>query len=283
MKRRVRDHVERSSRAASVKIGPIRRESTTSRSSRSRTPRSTTCGGRCGRSASGSAGPSASGFGARARAASIRTAPCAGAFATGGVPFAPARRRRRRDKPKLVVALRRLGVGARRLALLARVRQRRAGAVPGHALVRLRERGRRGHRALREPADRVGARARARRRRREPGAQLELRPGARRASTRRVGRVVDRRTTVVILGDGRTNYLPAGVEVVERLRARARAVLWLTPEGPASGARATARCSARARRRPGCSSRAPRASSRSPRGRSSPSESEVDATLGSLD
>jgi hypothetical protein len=47
-------------------------------------------------------------------------------------------------------------------------------------------------------------------------------------------RAIDRRTTVVILGDGRTNYLPAGAEIVERLRERARAVLWLTPEGPAS-------------------------------------------------
>jgi uncharacterized protein with von Willebrand factor type A (vWA) domain len=44
---------------------------------------------------------------------------------------------------------------------------------------------------------------------------------------------VDRRTTVVILGDGRTNYLPDEAAAVRRLRERARALLWLCPEGPA--------------------------------------------------
>lgn len=45
-----------------------------------------------------------------------------------------------------------------------------------------------------------------------------------------VGRAIDRRTTIVILGDGRTNYQPPEVEVLTRLRGRARAVLWLCPE-----------------------------------------------------
>jgi uncharacterized protein with von Willebrand factor type A (vWA) domain len=41
---------------------------------------------------------------------------------------------------------------------------------------------------------------------------------------------LDRRTTVVILGDGRSNYLDAAPDVVARIRARSRAVLWLCPE-----------------------------------------------------
>jgi uncharacterized protein with von Willebrand factor type A (vWA) domain len=43
-------------------------------------------------------------------------------------------------------------------------------------------------------------------------------------------RSIDRRTTVVILGDGRTNYHDAAPEVLDRIRGRARALLWLCPE-----------------------------------------------------
>ncbi len=46
--------------------------------------------------------------------------------------------------------------------------------------------------------------------------------------------LVDRRTTVVILGDGRTNYLDDGLEALGRVQGRARAVLWLCPEPRAS-------------------------------------------------
>jgi len=41
---------------------------------------------------------------------------------------------------------------------------------------------------------------------------------------------IDRRTTLVILGDGRTNYHDDAADVLDRLRARARALLWLCPE-----------------------------------------------------
>jgi uncharacterized protein with von Willebrand factor type A (vWA) domain len=41
---------------------------------------------------------------------------------------------------------------------------------------------------------------------------------------------VDRRTTVVILGDGRTNYQPNGVATLARIGERAKSVLWLCPE-----------------------------------------------------
>ncbi len=45
-------------------------------------------------------------------------------------------------------------------------------------------------------------------------------------------RDTDRRTTVIILGDGRTNYHPPHADVLERLRLRSRTVLWLCPEPP---------------------------------------------------
>jgi hypothetical protein len=41
---------------------------------------------------------------------------------------------------------------------------------------------------------------------------------------------VTRRTTVVVIGDGRTNYHPPNAWVVRELRRRARRVLWICPE-----------------------------------------------------
>jgi uncharacterized protein len=41
---------------------------------------------------------------------------------------------------------------------------------------------------------------------------------------------IDRRTTVVVLGDGRTNYHDEAADVLDRIRARARALVWLCPE-----------------------------------------------------
>jgi uncharacterized protein with von Willebrand factor type A (vWA) domain len=45
---------------------------------------------------------------------------------------------------------------------------------------------------------------------------------------------VDRRTTVVILGDGRTNYQANGADVLARIRERARRVVWLCTEARGS-------------------------------------------------
>lgn len=42
--------------------------------------------------------------------------------------------------------------------------------------------------------------------------------------------LVDRKTTVVMLGDGRTNYGDPRVDVVRALRDRAKRVIWLNPE-----------------------------------------------------
>jgi uncharacterized protein with von Willebrand factor type A (vWA) domain len=41
---------------------------------------------------------------------------------------------------------------------------------------------------------------------------------------------VDRKTTVVILGDGRTNYGDPRIDLVQRLHERAKRVVWLNPE-----------------------------------------------------
>jgi uncharacterized protein with von Willebrand factor type A (vWA) domain len=51
-----------------------------------------------------------------------------------------------------------------------------------------------------------------------------------RAFEERYLRNIDRRTTVVILGDGRTNYHDDGAAVLDKIRERARALVWLCPE-----------------------------------------------------
>jgi uncharacterized protein len=64
-------------------------------------------------------------------------------------------------------------------------------------------------------------------------------------------REIDRSTTVVILGDGRTNFHDAAPEVLDRVRSRAHALLWLCPEprgqwtiGDSAMARYAPRCTA---------------------------------------
>jgi hypothetical protein len=46
----------------------------------------------------------------------------------------------------------------------------------------------------------------------------------------RHSRDLDRRTLVVVLGDGRTNFHDASPEVLARIRARCQALIWLCPE-----------------------------------------------------
>jgi hypothetical protein len=41
---------------------------------------------------------------------------------------------------------------------------------------------------------------------------------------------VTRRTTVIIIGDGRSNYHPPNAWVLEELKRRARRVVWICPE-----------------------------------------------------
>jgi uncharacterized protein with von Willebrand factor type A (vWA) domain len=148
---------------------------------------------------------------------------------TGGVPFCPVRNQRRRDRPKLMLlcdvsesvraaacflleftyAVQELFDRARSFAfvsdlvettqLFAREPVRTAIARAwGGSVARAGDNSNYG-RALRT---------------------FEAGPGA----------DLDRRTTVVILGDGRTNYHDAAPDVLERLRQRSRGLLWLCPE-----------------------------------------------------
>lgn len=41
---------------------------------------------------------------------------------------------------------------------------------------------------------------------------------------------LDRHTTVIILGDGRTNYVDPKIEILRQINERSRAVIWLNPE-----------------------------------------------------
>ncbi|HUS68670.1 MAG TPA: VWA domain-containing protein, partial [Kofleriaceae bacterium] len=50
-------------------------------------------------------------------------------------------------------------------------------------------------------------------------------------AARHLGRVT-RRTTVLIIGDGRNNYHPARADALAAIRRRARQVIWLNPEPP---------------------------------------------------
>ncbi len=43
---------------------------------------------------------------------------------------------------------------------------------------------------------------------------------------------VDRRTTVIMVGDARNNFNPPGLDMVETIRRRARRLLWFNPEPP---------------------------------------------------
>ncbi len=42
---------------------------------------------------------------------------------------------------------------------------------------------------------------------------------------------IDHRTTVLILGDGRSNFGDPRADILDKIHDRARRVLWLNPEG----------------------------------------------------
>ncbi len=150
---------------------------------------------------------------------------------TFGVPFAPARRRRRRDKPRLIV-LCDVSESVRAAALflleLVHAAQELFSGTRSFVFVSEAAETTRLFDDL-PPAEALATVL--------SGGVVSLAHNsnygrALRGFEEAVGRAVDRRTTVVILGDGRTNYLGDEVAVVARLREKARAVLWVCPESP---------------------------------------------------
>lgn len=152
---------------------------------------------------------------------------------TAGIPFSPGRRDRRRDKPRLVV-LCDISDSVRTAArfMLELVYALQELFEDTRSFVFISDVGEVTKLFQREPVHRALAQAYG-------GAVIDTGEAssygrALRDFESRWPDAVDGRTTVLILGDGRTNYRPHGAEVVERIRARARRILWLCPEPRAS-------------------------------------------------
>jgi uncharacterized protein with von Willebrand factor type A (vWA) domain len=150
------------------------------------------------------------------------------ALATDGVPFRRARKARRRHRPKLVLlcdisesvrpvsafmlelvyALHELFERARTFVFVSDIEEvtRLFDEEPVATAV------------AKAAASMVGARANS-----SYGRALRLFDG-------RFRDAVDRRTTVVILGDGRTNYQANGADVLGRIRERSKRLIWLCTE-----------------------------------------------------
>lgn len=154
---------------------------------------------------------------------------------TGGVPFAPARRRRRRDRAKLVL-LCDVSDSVRAIAtfLLELVHGAHELFERTRSFVFVSEIGESTALFEREPAEKAIAAAYG-------GGVIPVTDNSNygrvlRSFVERFGDAIDRRTTVVVLGDGRSNFHDPGEEALAELRRRARAVLWLCPEARAQWA-----------------------------------------------
>lgn len=155
------------------------------------------------------------------------------AMRTGGVPFALVRKARRRDKPRLVIvcdvsdSVREVSRFALELTYAAQ--ELFAGT---RSFVFVSELGETTELFARAPAETALALA-------YQGAVIPVTHNSNygrmlRSFERDVLEDVDRRTTVLIVGDGRTNFQAPGDEVLEAIRQRARALVWLCPEPRAS-------------------------------------------------
>lgn len=150
-------------------------------------------------------------------------------FRTGGIPFEPAHRHRRRDKPRLwllcdisdsvraaarfllelVGAAQELFAGTRSFVFVSEL---------GETTALFSERGL------------AGAFARIASGRVVPLVADSNYGRVFREFEARCGSELDRRSTVVVLGDGRTNFHADGADVVRRLRERCGALLWICPD-----------------------------------------------------
>lgn len=157
------------------------------------------------------------------------------AMRTGGVPFRLSRRARRRDKPRLLLVCD-VSDSVRSVARFLLELTYAAQELFDHTrtFVFVSELGETTKLFEDEPIETALARAYS-------GAIV---PVTHNSNYGRVLRTfqdevlsdVDRRTTVVILGDGRTNYQADAADVLDAVRARARAVVWLCPEPRAAWA-----------------------------------------------
>jgi hypothetical protein len=157
------------------------------------------------------------------------------AMRTGGVPFMLSRRARRRDKPRLVLlcdvsdSVRSV---ARFLLELTYAAQELFDRTRSFVFVS--ELGETTRLFAEEPIETALSRAYA-------GGVVPVTHNSNygrmlHGFEERVLGDIDRRTTVVILGDGRTNYQDDAADVLDAIRARARAVVWLCPEPRAAWA-----------------------------------------------
>jgi uncharacterized protein with von Willebrand factor type A (vWA) domain len=151
------------------------------------------------------------------------------AWTTSGVPMVPVRRRKRRDRPKLVVLCDvsdSVRLAARFMLELVYALQELFSGTRSYVFVS--DLGDVTALLQREPVQVAMRRIFA-------GEAVSL------TSNSNYGAVlvafeqahlakVDRRSTVVIIGDGRNNYQPDEAWVLQDLRRRARAILWINPE-----------------------------------------------------
>jgi uncharacterized protein with von Willebrand factor type A (vWA) domain len=151
-------------------------------------------------------------------------------LATGGVPFAPARKHRHRDKPRLVL-LCDISDSVRSVAcfMLEFVYAAQELFARTKSFVFVSELGETTGLFDRETVSAALGRAYG-------GGVVSVHDNSNYGRVLRAFEAehlaaVDRRTTVVILGDGRTNYHDDAADVLDRIRERARALLWLCPEG----------------------------------------------------
>lgn len=151
------------------------------------------------------------------------------ALRTGGVPFEPARKERHRDRPKLVLLCDVSdSVRAAAAFLLEFTYAAQDLFSRARSFVFVSELGETTSLFERQPVRQAIARAWG-------GGVVRSGDNSNygrvlREFDARHGRELDRRTTVVVLGDGRTNYLDPAAEVLDRIRERSRALLWLCPE-----------------------------------------------------
>jgi uncharacterized protein with von Willebrand factor type A (vWA) domain len=150
-------------------------------------------------------------------------------LATGGVPFSPAKKRRRRERPRLVL-LCDVSDSVRSVAgfMLEFVYAAQELFERTQSFVFVSELGETTQIFARESVSVALGHAYG-------GSVVSVHDNSNygrvlRAFEAEHLRKVDRHTTVVILGDGRTNYHDDAADVLDRIRERARALVWLCPE-----------------------------------------------------